>query len=75
LPVQDSEQKRLNRVIVDAQTFLAGLERLLVVVDGSANGSLAVRIAGLLAGMRGTPVTLLRARDGEAAPVELGGAL
>jgi nucleotide-binding universal stress UspA family protein len=63
LPTDESEQKRLAREIVDAQTFLAELERLLVVADSSANGAFAVRIAGLIAGMRGTPVTLLRAGE------------
>jgi len=63
LPVEESEQKRLDREVVNAKTFLAGLERLLVVVDNSRNGSLALRITGLLAGMRGIPIILLRASE------------
>ena len=66
LPVEEEEQRQLERETVDAQTFLARLERLLVVADNSPSGALAVHVAGRLAGIRGTPVTLLRGVEEEA---------
>ena len=39
--------------------FVANLERLLLAVDDSPNGKFASRVAGLLAGARGMPITVL----------------
>src|SRR5262249_27000291 len=61
LPIEEDERKRLTREEADARGFLAGFERVLVVVDDSAKGQFAARIAGLIAGPRGTPVTILKA--------------
>jgi K+:H+ antiporter len=63
LPVDEHERRRLTNEELDAQSFLAGLERMLVVVDDSAKGRFAARIAGLLAGLRGIPVTILNVGD------------
>jgi nucleotide-binding universal stress UspA family protein len=61
LPMEEDERKRLTREQADAQGFLAGFERALVVADDSAKGQFAARIAGLIARPRGTPVTILKA--------------
>jgi nucleotide-binding universal stress UspA family protein len=67
LPVHQAERKRLSREKADGQGFLAGFERVLLAVDDSAKGRFAARLAGLLAGPRGTPVTILKAPPGAAA--------
>jgi Kef-type K+ transport system membrane component KefB/nucleotide-binding universal stress UspA family protein len=69
LPVDEDERKRLSREEADARGFLHGFERVLVAVDDSPKGRFAARIAGLLAGPRGSPVTILEAAR-ETAPGE-----
>jgi Kef-type K+ transport system membrane component KefB/nucleotide-binding universal stress UspA family protein len=64
LPMDENERKRLNREEIGAQGLLASIERLLLVADDSAKGQFAARIAGLLAGLRGMPVTVLKADNG-----------
>jgi Kef-type K+ transport system membrane component KefB/nucleotide-binding universal stress UspA family protein len=59
LPMSDEERERLQREDFEAKGFVANLERLLTAVDDSPSGRLAGRIAGLLAGPRGMPVTVL----------------
>jgi Kef-type K+ transport system membrane component KefB/nucleotide-binding universal stress UspA family protein len=66
LPIDEAEQKRLEREEIEARGVLSQWERILVVTDESASGKFAARIAGLLAGPRGMPVTVLKAR-GESA--------
>jgi Kef-type K+ transport system membrane component KefB/nucleotide-binding universal stress UspA family protein len=61
LPLDEDERKRLSREEADAHGFLRGFERVLVAVDDSPQGRFAARIAGLLAGSRGSPVTILEA--------------
>ncbi len=61
LPIEEEERKRLGREEIDARSILSRWERLLVVTDESSTGKLAGRLAGLLAGARGMPVTVLRA--------------
>ncbi|HEY5080940.1 MAG TPA: cation:proton antiporter [Bauldia sp.] len=65
LPLEDEERKRLDREELDAQGLLSKWERILVVVDDSPNGKFAARIAGLLAGPRKMPVTILTATGGK----------
>ncbi|HEY8698573.1 MAG TPA: cation:proton antiporter [Rhizomicrobium sp.] len=60
LPLGKEEQARLEREEMDARGFVAKLERLLLEVDGSANGKFASRLAGYLAGARGMPTTVVR---------------
>ena len=64
LPIGEEERQRLERESAEASSFFSGLERLLVAVDLSASGKLGARLAGLLAGARGMPVTLVRLGDG-----------
>ena len=67
LPISDEEAKRLAQEAYDAHGFVAGLERLLVDVDDSPSGQLAARLAGMLGGPRGLPITVLRAENGDEA--------
>ena len=60
LPLADDEKQRLDREAFEVKGFVSNLERLLLTADTSANGKLASRLAGLIAGQRGLPTTLLR---------------
>jgi len=64
LPLRKEEKRRLDREEFEHRAFVPNLERILVAVDGSPSGRLASRIAGLLAGTRGMPVTVLGIENG-----------
>jgi len=66
LPLQAEEQARLAREAFERTGFITNVERLLVVVDASANGRLALRLAGLIAGSRGITTTVLHLGSGSA---------
>jgi Kef-type K+ transport system membrane component KefB/nucleotide-binding universal stress UspA family protein len=66
LPLHEEEQARLAREAVEAKGFVTNVERLLAVVDDSANGKLALRLGGLIAGSRGIPTTVLHLGRGNA---------
>jgi Kef-type K+ transport system membrane component KefB/nucleotide-binding universal stress UspA family protein len=59
VPMSEAERERLAREEFEAKGFAANLERLLLIVDESPDGKLASRLAGLLAGTRGIPITML----------------
>src|SRR3954451_11016636 len=59
LPMRREEKLRLEREEYEGNSFVANLERIWLAVDGGANGRFAARAAGLLAGMRNMPVTIL----------------
>ena len=59
LPLTPEEQARLEREGFEARGFVTNVERLLVAVDESENGRFASRLAGLLAGSRRIPSTVL----------------
>jgi len=59
LPLRKEEKERLEREDFEARGFVTNMERLLIVADASANGKLASRLAGLIAGANGMPTTLL----------------
>jgi nucleotide-binding universal stress UspA family protein len=59
LPMNESEKKRIERERLDERGFVPNLERLLLAVDASPVGRMAARLAGLLAGGHGMPVTIL----------------
>jgi Kef-type K+ transport system membrane component KefB/nucleotide-binding universal stress UspA family protein len=63
LPMRKAEKERLEREEQEAKGFVPNLERPLLAVDGSANGRLAARVAGLLAGSRGMPMTVIKIGD------------
>ena len=74
LPMGREERARLEREDVDARGFVSSLERLLLAVDGSPVGKLAARLAGLVAGARGMPLTIVELKQKKAAsPEEEGG--
>jgi Kef-type K+ transport system membrane component KefB/nucleotide-binding universal stress UspA family protein len=60
LPMSKEEEMRIGREAMDLKGFLPGLERLLLAVDESAVGRMAARLAGLIAGAQGMPVTILK---------------
>lgn len=59
LPMKPEEEERLKREQFEEGSFVSKLERILLVVDASANGRLAAALSGHLAGLRNMPVTVL----------------
>lgn len=59
LPLKKDEKERLEREEFEESGFVANLERLLLAADESPNARFASHIAGLLAGWRGLPITVL----------------
>jgi Kef-type K+ transport system membrane component KefB/nucleotide-binding universal stress UspA family protein len=59
LPLTNEEKERLEREEFEEKSFVANLERLLLAADESLNAKFASHIAGLLAGWRGLPITVL----------------
>jgi Kef-type K+ transport system membrane component KefB/nucleotide-binding universal stress UspA family protein len=59
LPMRQEERQRLEREEYEQRAFVPSLERMLAAIDASATGRFAARLAGLLAGARGAPVTVL----------------
>ena len=60
VPLRKAEKKRLEREEFEAKEFVPNLERILLAVDDSENGKFTSHIAGLIAGSRGMPITVLR---------------
>jgi Kef-type K+ transport system membrane component KefB/nucleotide-binding universal stress UspA family protein len=69
LPLREEEQALLEQQEFDAKGFVPNVERLLVAVDDSANGKLALRLSGLIAASRGITTTVLNLGSGSAADV------
>ena len=67
LPMRKEEKERLEREAFAEQGFVTNLERLLLIVDESANGKFASRLVGLIAGSRGMPTTVLKLNELEGA--------
>ncbi len=59
LPLREAERQRLEREELDARGFVPNLERLLLAVDGGANGAFASRLAGAIAGSGDKPTTVI----------------
>lgn len=59
LPLGKDEKERLEREEFEEKGFVANLERLLLAVDGSANSKFASHLAGIIAGARAIPITVL----------------
>jgi Kef-type K+ transport system membrane component KefB len=59
VPMSKTEKERLEREEFEAKGFVSNLERLLLAADESPNGKFASRLAGVLAGTRGLPITIL----------------
>jgi Kef-type K+ transport system membrane component KefB/nucleotide-binding universal stress UspA family protein len=63
IPMRKEEKQRLEREDMEARGFVPNLERLLLATDDSPNGKFASRLAGMLAGTRGVPTTVLHITD------------
>jgi nucleotide-binding universal stress UspA family protein len=63
IPMRKEEKQRLEREELEERGFVPNLERLLVAIDDSPNGKFASRVAGMLAGTRGMPTTVLHITD------------
>jgi nucleotide-binding universal stress UspA family protein len=59
LPMRKEEKERLDREEMEKRGFVSNLERLLVAVDDSANGQFGSRVAGMIAGTRSMPTTIM----------------
>jgi Kef-type K+ transport system membrane component KefB/nucleotide-binding universal stress UspA family protein len=59
VPMGKAERERLEREEFEARGFVSNLERLLLAVDESPNGKFSAQLAGLVAGPRGLPTTVL----------------
>ena len=66
LPMSKDEETRIQREAMDQKGFLPQIERLLLAVDESLVGRTAARLAGLLAGAQGMPVTILKLENSQA---------
>ncbi|ACL58045.1 cation:proton antiporter [Methylobacterium nodulans] len=64
LPLDEAERQRLEREAFEERGFVPNLERLLVTADQTAKGRFASRLAGLIAGARSMPVTVIRLGSG-----------
>ncbi|WP_245442922.1 cation:proton antiporter [Methylobacterium terrae] len=60
LLLKGEEKERLEREAAEERGFVSQLERLLVAADDGPKGRFAARLAGLVAGARGMPVTVVR---------------
>ena len=60
IPLGKEEKARLEREELEARGFLPKLERLLLAVDDSTNGTFATRVAGIIAGANGMPTTVMQ---------------
>ncbi len=60
LPMSKDEKERLEKEDLDRKGFVSQFERLLITADESANGEMATRMAGFIAGQRGMPITVLQ---------------
>ncbi len=59
IPLTKDEKTRLEREEQNERGFLPNLERLLLSVDDSTNGTFATRVAGIVAGAHGMPTTVM----------------
>jgi Kef-type K+ transport system membrane component KefB/nucleotide-binding universal stress UspA family protein len=60
LPLRKEEKQRLEREDMEARGFVPKLERLLLAIDDSGNGQFATRVAGIIAGSRAMPTTIMQ---------------
>jgi len=70
VPMRSEEKARLEKEELDAKGFVSRFERLLIAADESANGKLATRIAGFIAGQKGLPMTVLHVPEKRTAASE-----
>jgi Kef-type K+ transport system membrane component KefB/nucleotide-binding universal stress UspA family protein len=63
IPMRKEEKQRLEREAREERGFVPNLERLLVAADESSNGTFASRVAGMLGGTHGMPITVLHINE------------
>ncbi len=63
IPPDEDEKKRVEREILDEKGFVSRFERLLLAVDDSDCGKFTSRLAGLVAGAQGLPITIVHMKD------------
>ncbi len=63
VPLGEDEKKRVEREALDEKGFVSHLERLLLAVDDSETGKFTSRLAGLVAGAQGMPITIVHMKD------------
>ena len=73
-PMRPGERERLEREAFEAKGFVANMERFLIAATDHPNGQFASRLAGLMAGPRGRPVTMLGVPPASAEAAEPTGA-
>ena len=75
VPVGKAEKERLSREEHEAREFVPNIERLLLAADDSPNGRFAAQLAGMIAGARRIPMTVLSPqcdrKSGAAEPTEV----
>ena len=59
LPLDDAERERLAQDEMEAAGFVTQMERLMLAAGGSSKGRFAAQLAGVVAGLRGMPVTVV----------------
>jgi Kef-type K+ transport system membrane component KefB/nucleotide-binding universal stress UspA family protein len=59
VPLRPGEKERLDREAFETKGFVAKMERLLLMASDNPNGRFVSRLAGLLAGPRGLPTTVM----------------
>jgi len=64
IPMSKEEKQRLDREELEDKGFLPNIERLLLAVDDSTNGTFASRIAGIIAATREMPTTVMHITNG-----------
>ena len=72
IPLGKDEKQRLEREEVESQGFLANLERLLLAVDSSTNGTFATRLAGIVAATHEMPTTVMHITEGDIGDKKIG---
>jgi nucleotide-binding universal stress UspA family protein len=65
LPLRKAERERLEQEEMEAKGFVPTLERLLLAIDDSPNGKFAARLAGVIAGSKGMPTTVIQLQNGK----------
>lgn len=63
IPMGKDEKQRLEREEMEERGFLPKLERLLLAIDDSTNGTFAARIAGVIAGNNEMPTTVMHIKS------------
>jgi nucleotide-binding universal stress UspA family protein len=64
IPMSKEEKQRLDREELEDKGFLPNLERLLLAVDDSTNGTFASRLAGIIAATKEMPTTVMHITNG-----------